>query len=507
MDDLRTGAIDFQGLYGNLKAIFTCIRNSGLKLSMGKCEIGVPEITFLGRTISSEGTSPIKAKIDKFLSNLNMPKNFKQVKRLVGFFQYFRTYLPNLSERLLPFYKLLKCNNSIEITDEHRKSMSELIEMLNNACKITLRQPKTDLQYVILSEASYYSAGYVLMVEDYVLNQEGLEQKLCAPVAFGSKIFNATQVKLSIYAKEFLGVHFAFDNFAHILWGTKKPILVLTDNQSLTIFFQATTISTPLWNEVDHVLNFNFVLGHVPGKANVAVDYLSRIYINPATKLQLKLETRIQLKDVAVEFRPKIPGNSLTALQCYLEEPDSDMIEVFEPSFDFPLNSLAEANPLDEFDLSNNNQSLNLFEEQQKDGNIRTVINWIKRKVKPVTTYSNTELQKYNIQLNRLELYNNVLYHKFFDNTGQNFIRPLVLPKHLRHEILFRIHNRKFMGHIGTAETAKQFRQRFYFPEFTETLLEYVSNCSSCLQIKSVQQNSLKHLFYQLRQNNVFREI
>ena len=132
--------------------------------------------------------------------------------------------------------------------------------MLNNACKITLRQPKTDLQYVISSDASYYSAGYVLMVEDYVLNQEGLEQKQYAPVAFGSKIFNTTQLKLSIYAEEFLGVHFAFDNFAHILWGTKKHILVLTDNKSLTSFFQAKTIPTPLWNAVDHVLNFNFVL-------------------------------------------------------------------------------------------------------------------------------------------------------------------------------------------------------------------------------------------------------
>ena len=60
--DLGTGAIDFQGLYGKLKAIFTCIRNSGLKLSMGKCEIGVPEITFLGRTIALEGTSPIRPK-------------------------------------------------------------------------------------------------------------------------------------------------------------------------------------------------------------------------------------------------------------------------------------------------------------------------------------------------------------------------------------------------------------------------------------------------------------
>ena len=94
--------------------------------------------------------------------------------------------------------------------------------------------------------------------------------------------------------------------------------------------------------------------------------------------------------------------------------------------------------------------------------------------------------------MNRLELYNNVLYRKFFDNNGQNFLRQFVPPEHLRHEILFRIHNSKFMGHIGIVKTANQFRQRFHFPEFTETLLDYVSNCSSCLQVKSVQQKRLK---------------
>ena len=131
-------------------------------------------------------------------------------------------------------------------------------------------------------------------------------------------------------------------------------------------------------------------------------------------------------------------------MRCYLQEPDSDMVGVFEPSFDLPLNSLAEANPLYEFDLSSNNQSLNFFEEQPKDDNIRTVTNWIRRNEKPVTTYSNTKLQKYNKQLNRLELYNNVLYCKFFDNNGQNFLRQFVPPEHLRHEILLRIHNSKF---------------------------------------------------------------
>ena len=40
------------------------------------------------------------------------------------------------------------------------------------------------------------------------------------------------------------------------LWGAKLPVLVPTDNRSLTRFFQAKTIPTPLWTAVEQVLNF-----------------------------------------------------------------------------------------------------------------------------------------------------------------------------------------------------------------------------------------------------------
>ena len=93
-------------------------------------------------------------------------------------------------------------------------------------------------------------------------------------------------------------MHFAFDTFAHILWGSSKPVLVLTDNKSLTRFFQAKTIPSSLWTCVDHVLNFNFVLGHIPGKANAAADYLSRIHIQPHTKLELRFNSKIPVADV-----------------------------------------------------------------------------------------------------------------------------------------------------------------------------------------------------------------
>ena len=60
------------------------------------------------------------------------------------------------------------------------------------------------------------------MVETYVLNYDGQEQKQCAPVVFGSKIFKLTQLKLSIYAIEFLGVRFDFDKLFTFYWGIKE---------------------------------------------------------------------------------------------------------------------------------------------------------------------------------------------------------------------------------------------------------------------------------------------
>ena len=57
------------------------------------------------------------------------------------------------------------------------------------ATNVTLRLLKPGLQYVILFDASYHGAGFVLMVEDYV---NETEKKTSAPVSFGSHLFNAT---------------------------------------------------------------------------------------------------------------------------------------------------------------------------------------------------------------------------------------------------------------------------------------------------------------------------
>ena len=89
---------------------------------------------------------------------------------------------------------------------------------------MSLRLPLPDKQLVIMCDASEHAAGYVLLIEDYTeINDE--PTKSYAPVAFGSQRFTEGQMSLTMYAKEFLAMHFAFDEFAHILWGVKKPTI------------------------------------------------------------------------------------------------------------------------------------------------------------------------------------------------------------------------------------------------------------------------------------------
>ena len=86
---------------------------------------------------------------------------------------------------------------------------------------------------------------------------------------------------MSIYAKEFLAIFFAFKEFGHIFWGTPKPVIILTDNKSVTRFFQTKIIPPTLWNACDYVMQFSFTIAHIPGKNNTAADYLSRLEISP----------------------------------------------------------------------------------------------------------------------------------------------------------------------------------------------------------------------------------
>ena len=103
VDDIGIAANDVDHLMTNLRATFKCIQEAGLKLTMHKCHFGAKEIDFRGRTITPQGVKPQKQNVQNFLEKTKFPKSKKALQRYLGFLNYYRNYVPRLSERLAPF--------------------------------------------------------------------------------------------------------------------------------------------------------------------------------------------------------------------------------------------------------------------------------------------------------------------------------------------------------------------------------------------------------------------
>ena len=77
VDDIGIAANYATDLTRNIRAVFKCIRQAGLKVTVEKCHFGVRQVEILGRTISPEGISPQARKIQNFLDKLRFPKSKK----------------------------------------------------------------------------------------------------------------------------------------------------------------------------------------------------------------------------------------------------------------------------------------------------------------------------------------------------------------------------------------------------------------------------------------------
>ena len=189
VDDIGIATNNATDLTRNIRALFKCIRNAGLKLTIEKCHFGVRQVEFLGRTISSEGVLPQSHKIQNFLNKLRFPKSKKALQRYLGFVNYYGICIPRKAEKLNPFLKIMKAEVPINIISELKETFDSVNKALSDACRLALKQPIPGKQLVLMTDASFRSAGYALMIEDNPDQEIQSKKKTYAPVAFGSKVF------------------------------------------------------------------------------------------------------------------------------------------------------------------------------------------------------------------------------------------------------------------------------------------------------------------------------
>ncbi|UYV64979.1 hypothetical protein LAZ67_3002638, partial [Cordylochernes scorpioides] len=86
----------------------------------------------------------------------------------------------------------------------------------------------------------------------------------------------------------------------------------------------------------------------------------------------------------------------------------------------------------------------------------------------------------------------NTLYRKNYDPMGKPWL--LVVPRHLRQELLKNFHDSPTAGHLGFTKTYDRIRKKYYWPGMYRTVRRYVAHSSDCQRRKHQPQLPSGHL-------------
>ena len=503
VDDIGIAVNTVTQLIRNIRAVFECIRKTGLKLTIEKCHFGVTETEFLGRTMRSRPTSTQYPKVSQ---EHTIPKIKKTGTTLHWVRKLHRPSIPRLSEKLLCFYELLKIDKQIKVTEDLLDNYKVINAALAEACRLALKQPITGRQYVLMTDASFRASGYALMMEEDNEKKLNSKKKTFTPVAFGSKVFSQAQLKMSIYCKDFLAICHAFLEYSHMIWEATLPTLVMTDNRAVTRFFQTKGIPPTLWNACDYVLQFNFHIMHVAGTQNTATDFLSRIDLNPKERIELKLRDDIKVRPIQINLQSTDVADE-EQLFFFPDETIQTEEEILLQKKQARQNA-SEAEPkkikliLTETAPIPINKASHPFGAIKENARIRVeqdsdpVFQAIKRKL-ICAEYDKQLLQtdrkakRLLVHENRIIVKDRILMRKYYGECGQTTHHQILIPEHLITELLTAIHGQ--MGkHSGITKMIQECRPKYYYPGLAKRIKQWVMQCEDCIKYKKINNSQIR---------------
>ena len=265
VDDLATFSDDWRSHLDHLRLFLTEISKSGLTLKLEKCEFARSHVSFVGHTIGSGMHGPDSTKI-AYVESMKPPVTKKEVRQVLGFFSYFRSYINKFAEVAKPLTDLTKkdVSNQVPWTEVHQQAFDMLKRSLCSATSlhvILYGQPCG-----ILVDASSVAVGCCLI--QWADNHE-------KPIAFASCKLNPTQMAWSTIEREAYAVVFALRKFRNFIFGVK--VTIFSDHNPLMYLRESAPKSAKLTRWALGLQDFDLSWEFRPGSKNQAADCLSRL--------------------------------------------------------------------------------------------------------------------------------------------------------------------------------------------------------------------------------------
>nr|VZI02434.1 unnamed protein product [Spirometra erinaceieuropaei] len=287
IDDLLVASSTADEHIEHLATVFDRLQQFGVVLDPSKCVFGVPSLRFLGHLVDSHCIRPLPSKV-ALIRDFPSPTSKRQLQRFLGMVNFYRRFLPNCADTILPLTSLLSgSKRTFELTPTALTSFEQVKALLADATH--LNHFHADAPISLMVDASNLAVGAVL--------QQSLPDST-VPLAFFSRKQSKADTRYSTFGRKLLAAYLAVRHFRHLLEG--REFTIFTDHKPLTFAMHSHSdkLSPREIRHLDYISQFTSDIRHIDGSRNEVADALSWPSI-----AHLQLSPGIDLAEMAAEQR------------------------------------------------------------------------------------------------------------------------------------------------------------------------------------------------------------
>ncbi|KAJ8456603.1 hypothetical protein ONZ51_g12022 [Trametes cubensis] len=249
----------------HVKEVLRRLRKHRLYARADKCEFHTDSVEYLGYILSPSGLTMVESKV-KAILDWPEPRKVHDIQSFLGFANFYRRFIPNYSEIVLPLTRLTRKSVPWNFSEECQKSFNALKQAFTTA--LVLHHWMPDCPLTVETDASDYAIAGILSLTT--------ESGELHPIAFHSRTLTGTELNYDMHNKELLVIFECFKTWRHYLEGSATPIDVVTDHKNLEYFVTTKLLTRRQAQWSEFLSQLNLVVRFRPGKLGAKPDALTR---------------------------------------------------------------------------------------------------------------------------------------------------------------------------------------------------------------------------------------
>ena len=265
IDDIICFSKSYEEHLEHLHLIFERLERAGLKLKPSKCSFAKTEVKYLGHLVAPGEIRPDPSNIEK-VRNLAPPTTVKGVREIVGLASYYRSFVPDFSQRASPLTEMTKKNVSFQWGPEQQRAFDDLKQALTSEPVLAL--PDFTNPFILMTDGSTTGLGAVLS-QDHGHAKERV-------VAYASKKTSPLERNYAACELECLALVWAVRAFREYLLG--RHTIIITDHWALKwlMTLEHATPRPQRWRMA--LQEYDLEIAHKAGKQHCNADFMSRLH-------------------------------------------------------------------------------------------------------------------------------------------------------------------------------------------------------------------------------------